>query len=121
MAALAGIGGLPDTIVDRSVMVRMKRRRPGETVSPFRERRDRPALEKVRDELAEWLGDAAVQAHLDKAEPTDLGLEDRAADVWEPLIMVADLAAGHWPDRARAAGKKPAATTHLCPELDVRI
>jgi hypothetical protein len=106
MAALAGIGGLPDTIVDRSVTVRMKRRRPGETVSPFRERRDRPALEKVRGELCTWLAGPAVQAELADAEPVDLGLEDRAADVWEPLIMVADLAGGHWPDRARAAGKK---------------
>jgi len=26
--------------------------------------------------------------------------------VWEPLVMVADLAGGHWPDRARAAGKR---------------
>jgi Protein of unknown function (DUF3631) len=30
-------------------------------------------------------------------------LEDRAADTWEPLIAVADLAAGGWPDRARHA------------------
>jgi hypothetical protein len=30
-------------------------------------------------------------------------LEDRAADTWEPLIAVADLAQGDWPTRARAA------------------
>jgi hypothetical protein len=30
-------------------------------------------------------------------------LEDRAADTWEPLIAVADLAGGDWPLRARAA------------------
>ena len=33
--------------------------------------------------------------------PRDLG--DRAADVWEPLLAVADLADGAWPARARRA------------------
>ena len=32
-------------------------------------------------------------------------VEDRAADTWEPLVAVADLAAGSWPDRARAAAE----------------
>ena len=44
MAALAGIGAMPDTIEDRAVVIRMRRRAPGETVAPFRHRRDRPAL-----------------------------------------------------------------------------
>ncbi|MFE9926203.1 DUF3631 domain-containing protein, partial [Streptomyces sp. NPDC005774] len=30
-------------------------------------------------------------------------VEDRAADTWEPLIIVADLAGGHWPTSARTA------------------
>ena len=29
------------------------------------------------------------------------GVEDRAADVWEALIAVADLAGSHWPEDAR--------------------
>ena len=28
-------------------------------------------------------------------------LSDRAADVWEPLLAIADLAGGDWPSRAR--------------------
>jgi hypothetical protein len=39
---------------------------------------------------------------LQAAEPA-LPVEDREADVWEPLIAVADLAGGDWPDRARDA------------------
>src|SRR5205814_10293898 len=31
------------------------------------------------------------------------GITDRPADVWEPLIAVADAAGGEWPKRARAA------------------
>jgi hypothetical protein len=30
-------------------------------------------------------------------------LNDRAADAWEPLVAIADLAGGDWPERARAA------------------
>ena len=36
--AMAGLGWLPDTILTRSVIVRMRRRAPGETVEPFRRR-----------------------------------------------------------------------------------
>lgn len=106
MTALAGIGRLPDTISDRAINVRMKRRKEGEHVAPFRERRDRPALDQLREQLAEWLSDETVRARLVKAEPHELGLEDRAADVFEALVMVADEAGAHWPARARAAGKK---------------
>src|SRR4029077_5677244 len=36
--ALAGIGDLPDTILDRAIVIAMKRRAPQETVEPFRRR-----------------------------------------------------------------------------------
>ena len=36
--ALAGLGWLPDTILSRSVIVRMRRRHQGERVEPFRRR-----------------------------------------------------------------------------------
>ena len=66
-------------------------------MAPFRYRRDRPAL---AGDLAGWLG--AHLPTLEKAEPV-MPLEDRAADTWEPLIAVADLAAGEWPGLARHA------------------
>jgi hypothetical protein len=100
MAALAGIGAMPDTIEDRAVIVRMRRRAPGETVAPFRHRRDRPALTDIAAALSGWLG--AHLAELEHAEPA-MPLEDRAADTWEPLIAVADLAGGAWPAKARGA------------------
>ncbi|WP_283139738.1 DUF3631 domain-containing protein [Rhizohabitans arisaemae] len=100
MAALAGIGSMPDTIEDRAVVVRMRRRLPGESVAPFRNRRDRKPLRRLAAALNEWL--RANLADLEAAEPP-MPVEDRAADTWEPLVAVADLAGGHWPDRARAA------------------
>ena len=100
MAALAGIGSLPDTITDRAVNVTMRRRAPGETVSQFRARRDGPVLDKLRDRLAEWAGSWVDK--LTDAAP-DMPVTDRAADTWEPLIAIADAAGGHWPTTARAA------------------
>src|SRR5207237_279814 len=94
MAALAGIGAMPDTIEDRAVVVRMRRRAPGEKVTPFRHRRDRPALTELAAALAGWLG--GHLAELERAEPV-MPLEDRAADTWEPLIAVADLAGPQLP------------------------
>jgi len=102
MAALAGIGAMPDTIEDRAVVIRMRRRAPGESVKPFRHRRDRPALSDVAVQLAAWVG--AHLPELERAEPV-MPLEDRAADTWEPLIAIADLAGGDWPDRARHAAE----------------
>ncbi|MDZ4178027.1 MAG: DUF3631 domain-containing protein [Coriobacteriia bacterium] len=100
MAALASIGDLPDTIMDRSVIVRMRRRAPGEVVAPYRARRDAPGLHAIRERLGAW-----AARHVDELadhRPT-MPVEDRAADTWEPLIAIADVAGGVWPERIRAA------------------
>ncbi|MGN5380154.1 DUF3631 domain-containing protein [Streptomyces lasalocidi] len=100
MAALADIGDLPDTIMDRAVVIRMQKRKPGERITPFRLRYSVPELNGVRDRLAAWLTPlrGAAAAYVPK-----MPVEDRAADTWEPLVIVADLAGGHWPAQARAA------------------
>jgi hypothetical protein len=100
MAALAGIGTMPDTITDRAVNITMRRRTRDEHVSQFRSRRDGPILESLRQRLGEWV--SGQLDNLAKAEP-DMPVEDRAADTWEPLVAVADAAGGHWPGTARAA------------------
>ena len=46
---------MPDTIEDRAVVIRMRRRAPGEYVAPFRHKRDRPALTTLAADLAAWL------------------------------------------------------------------
>ncbi len=100
MAALAGIGDLPDTIMDRAVVLRMQKRKPGERITPFRSRYSLPELHALRDRLTAWLTPLrGTAAALVPAMP----VEDRAADTWEPLVIVADLAGGHWPTSARAA------------------
>jgi hypothetical protein len=100
MAALAGIGSLPDTITDRAVVVKMRRRAPGEVVDRFRDRRDGEPLIELGERLGKW-----VRANLNElryAEPV-MPVEDRAADTWEPLFSIADLAGQDWPARVHAA------------------
>lgn len=99
---IAAIGELPDTITDRAVNIRLKRRKPTETVSPYRVRRDAPQLHELREELATWVrGNLDALADMEPDSP----LEDRAADLWEPLLAIADLAGGDWPAWARATAR----------------
>jgi Protein of unknown function (DUF3631) len=118
MAALAGIGAMPDTIEDRAVVIRMRRRAPNETVAPYRHRRDRPPLRQLAKQLSAWL--RADLSALERAEP-DMPVEDRAADTWEPLVTVADHAGVHWPDHARAAVLVLTAETTNTGETSTRI
>jgi hypothetical protein len=99
--ALALIGRLPDTLADRSIVIPMRRRAPGEQVE--RLRLDRPgAFEDLRRRAARWAAD-----HLDElraADPEVPGeIGDRAADNWRPLLAIADLGGGEWPEQARQA------------------
>lgn len=102
VVAMAGLGSLPDTILTRSVIIRMRRRARNERVQPFRRRLHAPEGHALRDRLAAW---ADSVRHLVDGVFPDMPDEvtDRPADVWEPLIAVADAAGGEWPTRARAA------------------
>ena len=100
--ALAGIGNLPDTIADRSIRIELKRRAAGESV----ERAVRRRLTELARPLREQLESSARKSlpSLVSAEPNIPDeLDDRAADIWEPLLAIADLAGPDWSQRARGA------------------
>ncbi|MEH2527629.1 MULTISPECIES: DUF3631 domain-containing protein [unclassified Bradyrhizobium] len=100
--ALAGLGWLPDTIMSRSVVIRMRRRAPDEQVEPFRHRIHAPIGEELCGRLEGWAGAVVDAAELARPD-MPIGVEDRNADMWEPLLAVADLAGGNWPKLAREA------------------
>jgi hypothetical protein len=100
--ALAGLGDLPDTIMSRAIIVRMRKRAPGERVEAFRTRVHEAEGHRLRDRLAEFAAHVGVRAGADWPELPP-GIEDRKAEIWEPLIAVADQAGGHWPETARRA------------------
>ena len=100
--ALAGLGDLPDTLMTRSVVIRMRRRAPGEVVEPFRRRLHRKDGEALCGQLTAWAGRIVKQV-TNVYPDLPAGITDRPADVWEPLLAVADAAGGEWPTLARDA------------------
>lgn len=98
--ALAGLGGLPDTILSRSIVIRMRRRSPGEKIEPFRRRIHAPAGDKLREQLAQWCDGVANNVR-DVFPDMPEEISDRNADLWEPLLTIADAAGGEWPNKVR--------------------
>jgi Protein of unknown function (DUF3631) len=119
--ALAGLGWLPDTIMARSVVIRMRRRAPGEHVEPFRRRLHGVEGDRVRAQVEAWAAAQSTDIDFD-AHPLPVEIQDRDADLWEPLVAIADLAGGDWPARARAAAVAlVAAAREREPSLGVRL
>ncbi|MFM9612728.1 DUF3631 domain-containing protein [Streptomyces niveiscabiei] len=100
--AVAGLGNLPDTIMTRSIVIRMRRRARNENVESFRARIHEAEGHKLRDRLAQWAEHARGFVMGAWPEMPD-GVTDRPADVWESLLAIADAAGGDWPERAREA------------------
>ena len=100
--AVAGIGSLPDTVADRSIPIRLKRKAPAEHVERKRERRVRAEAAPLRERLAAWAGETEETLSALELAPLD-ELPDRAADIWEPLLGIARLAGEAWLGRARRA------------------
>jgi hypothetical protein len=100
LAAIASIGALPDTIEDRAIVLTMRRRSGAEPVEQFRLRYAGEFLAGVRHRLHDVLAGRADDVA--SVQP-DLPVEDRAADLWEPLVAVAHLAGDEWINRAWTA------------------
>ena len=100
--ALAGLGNLPQTILDRSVVIHMKRRRSQEKVQQYRSRMHDELGFTLRDRISDW-ATVVGQRVGDSLPELPPGIEDRKAEIWEPLIAVAVEAGGHWPMTAHRA------------------
>ena len=97
--AMAGLGWLPDTIMTRSVIVRMRKRHQGERVEPFRRRLVEPEGHAIRRMIEAW---ARTVTNIDWPQLPP-GIEDRDADCWESLIVIGDMVGGDWSVIARQA------------------
>jgi putative DNA primase/helicase len=96
------IGKLPGTLEDRSIVLRLERKKKTEKVDRLRARAAKQTFASLQQKVARWASD-----HLDDlqdlAPAIPESLNDRAADFWEPLLAIADLLGGSWPERARHA------------------
>jgi hypothetical protein len=96
---LAGIGRLPPTIADRSIPIRLQRKLPTERVKKFWHDTANRAAQPIRQAFATLEADKLPMRRV--AVPH--ALSDRAAEGWEPLLRVAELAGDPWPKLGRQA------------------
>ncbi|MCL1826003.1 MAG: DUF3631 domain-containing protein [Betaproteobacteria bacterium] len=97
--AIAGIGKLADTLMDRAIALDLRRKMPHEQVERIRH---------ARPELFDNLASRLCRFATDQREavrrarpPVPAELNDRAQDNWEPLLAIAEVAGGIWPEAAR--------------------
>jgi hypothetical protein len=103
-AVLCGIGTLPGTVHDRSIVVPLSRAKPGELSRRFDSRRVGPEKELNR-KLARFVADRVTQLEaIDPVLPN--GVFNRLADNWRPLFAVAEVVGGNWPQRCADAFTK---------------
>jgi hypothetical protein len=96
--AIATIGHLDDTLASRCIVIRMQRKMEGEEC----ERLKMMKATELKRRCARFVLDHA--AEITNADPPmPAGLTNRAADIWEPLFVLADLAGGIWRELARQA------------------
>ncbi len=99
--ALCGIGKIADTLQDRSIPLRLRRKLPGESTVKLRHTDDE-TFSTLREKIARFYLDNRDAVR--RARPAEIeGLNDRANDCWEPLLIVAELAGEEWPRAARSA------------------
>ncbi|HEY6006807.1 MAG TPA: DUF3631 domain-containing protein [Geobacteraceae bacterium] len=95
---MAAIGRLPETLADRCIVLPMQRKRTDEKCDRLRSLD--PTL--LRRQCARFVLDH--RDAISSASPVlPDAINDRAGDIWEPLLALADLAGGEWPQRAREA------------------
>lgn len=97
--AISGIGHLPDTLRDRSILLELRRKKKTEVVERLR-RVPEESFSVLRQKLCRWAEDNMdVLKNSQTSLPDELN--DRAQDNWEPLLAIADCVGGNWGEKAR--------------------
>jgi hypothetical protein len=104
--ALASIGTLWDTIIDRSIVVPMERKPNNTLVERFAARRVATEGAELARQLRRWAEDHQGEyGAAEDAAPRPVWLHDRECDNWSSLFAVAAIAGGQWPEQALEAAR----------------
>jgi hypothetical protein len=92
------IGTLPLPLIQRSIVIRMTRTDGSRELRRFDEG-DLVDLETIWAAVYRW----AIHVKLSTDPPTPTGVRNRAADIWRPLLAIADACGEDWGAAARKA------------------
>ena len=117
--ALSGIGHPADTLLDRSIVLELRRKLPTEKVERIRHAED-ALFHELSAKLARFAADNSTVVCL--ARPAlPPSLNDRAQDNWEPLLQIATVAGGDWHHAAVAAALKIAGDGDQSPTVGAEL
>jgi Protein of unknown function (DUF3631) len=109
---------LPRTLVGRSIIIKLWPKKADERVESF-SHTDDDEFFILRRKLARWAADNT--AAIKDAKPLlPANFNNRAADNWKLLLVIAELAGGGWPKQARDAADRLSRTTRK-PSWRVRL
>lgn len=117
-AAIAGIGMLPGTLTDRSIVILLQRARRDEQKAQINSATEAKASGLAR-RAARWASDNA--ATLEKTVP-DMGrMFARAAQIWTPLYAIAEVVGDNWSGLVRKASEALMGADDDAEALSVRL
>lgn len=99
---IAMIGKPADTIVDRSIMIEMRRKKPDEDIQRLILHKAEKPLGIIAQKIKRWMQDN-FDALVKYESEVPQELNDRAMDNWRPLLAIADQIGGRVPETARLA------------------
>ena len=102
--ALSGIGHVADTLMDRSIILELRRKLSHETVDRIRHA-ESGLFSELCSKLARFADDNRERVRLARPDLPP-SLNDRAQDNWEPLLAIATVAGGDWFKIGTAAALK---------------
>jgi len=97
--AIAMIGTLPDTLQDRAIIVSLRRKAPGESVQRINHDFETECID-IRRKCRRWADDNMAKLKTIRPNIPQTN-NDRVTDNWTPLLSIADIAGGEWPELLR--------------------
>src|SRR5271165_752060 len=117
--AIALIGRMPDSMMDRSIVIPLKRKTKTETVVRIRDT-PQTVFDELRSKIVRFVEDNGTQ--IGRFVPNlPAGLNDRAEDCWLPLLAIADVAGGNWSQEARKAALSLSADTDDADTFRIKV
>jgi hypothetical protein len=98
------IGTLPDTLQDRAIVIKLKRKAPGERAVKLSIDFEDECLE-LRRKCQRWADDNLERLSMTSPDVPKTN-NDRMTDNWMPLFAIAEVAGGDWPELIKSSMMK---------------